>query len=131
MKLKRQLSATDVEPPSVDGIQQSLTQVSKKGRRGGKGKTKTKPTLSQPPADSNSNSNSDVEEDEMVTVTSCIVCSEDAALSSSIKCDSCDLYYHLKCCAVDESDHPAIIKLISFIGWVCKICRDESICELN
>ena len=122
MALKRQLSLSDIDTLLADGKQQSYTQVAKRGRKG----VKNNPTLSQPTQPSNSST-----DDNMIPVESCVVCNEEASRASSIQCDSCGLHYHLNCCLVDEADHPVIIRLISVIGWVCKICRDDTFNEIN
>lgn len=126
--LKRKSSLDDINNTSADCNDQPTSQVAKKGKRGSKGKVVT--TQSQPTIQSDT-IESDIELDEVDQAPCCIVCTEEGSQSSTIQCEACDQFYHLKCCGIEEADHPVVKKLINVIGYMCKVCRDDVLNELN
>ena len=105
-KVKRVHSLDDVDQSTASDPW--FTQAKKKGRKKG-------PTMLSssklPNSQSSQSNNSDLEievDEEDANVLLCVICSESGSDSSTIQCETCDQYYHLSCCGVDDADHSTV-----------------------
>ena len=64
------------------------------------------------------------------TANPCVLCFQTCDGKYSLRCDTCDQFYHLACCGVGEDGAVGVLKHVDLFGWTCKICRDETISEL-
>jgi len=83
----------------------------------------TTATLSQPNQNASLLSGSTCSVSTSASCEPCVFCSKKCDTIASIQCDTCEHFYHLKCCGVNSCDFGGIQTVVAALGWTCKACR--------